>query len=486
MSKRFAILLVFLSALSFYLAFNAGIPVTDPVESNYALTAKEMMQSGDWLSPRIYGHYWFDKPIMIYWLIGISYQLFGVNEFAARFSPAFFGAASVAFAYWFAAELYGNKKTALFVALVLGTSLEFWVLSKMIITDATLFFYTSVSLATFYLGICRGGSGWYVLAYGSAALAVLTKGPVGLVLPAIIIFFYILVTRQWNLIKRLFVLPGMAVFLLIAGPWYFLMVELHGHEFVDTFLGLHNYIRATVSEHPSDNVFYYYLVLFPVSLMPWTGVFFRAIFRACKGIKPPHVVYLAVWMGVTLVFYTLMATKYLTYVFPASFPAALLMGHCLKEMQALSGRKQWLWLSVPVVLFFVTIAIAGTEFLPFAQGWEWMYVATGIAVLSILWLQFRGNVRLLPQAAGLAVIMVSLVLVHNALIPWATIRSAKDLVKAVPQSGAEVASYGDYETSAVFYSGYKIPHLTATGEGRSEGECLGWKVHHAYGEHGCF
>jgi len=68
--------------LVFFLPFNSHIPVTDPVEANYALTAKEMLFSGNWLSPQIYGHYWYDKPAMIYWLIAASYKLFGVNEFA--------------------------------------------------------------------------------------------------------------------------------------------------------------------------------------------------------------------------------------------------------------------------------------------------------------------------------------------------------------------------------------------------------------------
>jgi 4-amino-4-deoxy-L-arabinose transferase-like glycosyltransferase len=99
--------------LVFYSAFNSYLPVTDPVESNYALTAKEMIMSNDLMSPRIYGHYWFDKPIMIYWFIALSYKLFGINEFAARFPSALFSAFSVSLIYWFAQKIYNNKKTAL-------------------------------------------------------------------------------------------------------------------------------------------------------------------------------------------------------------------------------------------------------------------------------------------------------------------------------------------------------------------------------------
>ena len=141
MKNSFSVAVVFAAAFVFFLLFNGNISVTDPVESNYALTAKEMLLSGDWLSPRIYGQFWFDKPIMIYWLIAVSYGVFGVNEFAARFPAALFAAASVAWVYWFGGKLYASQRTAFFSALVLATSLEFWILSRMIITDAVLFFF---------------------------------------------------------------------------------------------------------------------------------------------------------------------------------------------------------------------------------------------------------------------------------------------------------------------------------------------------------
>ena len=89
----------FLIAFAMFAIGNGSLPITDPVESNYALTAKEMVMSGDWLSPQIYHEYWYDKPIMIYWLIALSYKIFGFSDFAARFPAALFGALSVGFFY---------------------------------------------------------------------------------------------------------------------------------------------------------------------------------------------------------------------------------------------------------------------------------------------------------------------------------------------------------------------------------------------------
>ena len=446
-------LIVFLAALAVYLPFIGAIPITDPVESNYALTAKEMLASGDLLSPRIYGKYWFDKPAMIYWLVAAGYKIFGVGEFAARFPAALFSAASVGLACWFASRLFGGALAGLFAALVLGSALEFWVLARMVVTDAALFFFTSLGLAAFYLALEGKGRGWYAVAYAAAGLAVLTKGPVGLVMPALIIFVYIAVIRRWDMLGRLWLLPGIAVFLLVAAPWYLVMYKIHGRDFVDTFLGLHNYLRATVSEHPKDNVFYYYLVLFPVSLLPWTGVFLRAL-AARRG---RHFAYLAVWTGVFIVFYTLMATKYPTYVFPALFPAAILVARELEEMQTARPRAL-LWLTVPAVLLLVAFA-AGVKWLPPASWWP-LQIAAVAGAVAVLWLGLRGQAFLQTVTAAAAVTLVSLILIQQGLVPLAASRSAKDLTAALPP-GAAVASVGEYPTSAGFYSGLTIPRLTA-------------------------
>lgn len=459
MTERWTLVVLFLSALGLYSLCNGQVPVTDPVEANYALTAKEMLLSADWLSPRIYGEFWFDKPVMTYWLIIISYLVFGVNEFAARFPSALFSAASVTLAYWFSYKLYGHRQIALLTALVLGTSLEYWVLARMIITDGVLFFFSSTSLVAFYLGLRHHGQGWFIIAYGAAGLAVLTKGPIGLLLPGLIVVCYVLGSRQWKMLWNLYLFRGLAVFFAVAGPWYYMMYALHGMDFVNMFLGLHNYLRATVSEHPQDNVFYYYLVLFPVSLLPWSGVLAGGIFSR-RLPWPVHSGFLLTWMVVIIGFYSLMATKYLTYVFPASFPAAIITGYYLHQFRLIAGRKRWLWLSVPACLLFFLFALA-THWLP-EGNWVLLYGFVALAIASIAWLQVRGKVRFMPEAVAFAVVIMSFILITTALIPVAQTRSSKDVVQAIP-AGNEIRIYGDYSTSSVFYTGITAKWLAING-----------------------
>lgn len=470
---RVSALVIFVLALTVYLPFNALLPVTDPVESNYALTAKEMLESGDWMSPRIYGQYWFDKPVMIYWLIALSYKVLGINEFAARLPSAIFSAATVALAYRFGQIVYNSYHAGALGALVLATSLEFWLLSRMVITDAALIFFSSAAMVSFYLGLIGRGWWWQAAAYAFAGLAVLTKGPIGILMPGLIVFTFILISRRWELLRRLFLLPGLAILLMVVLPWYFYMYNAHGRMFVDTFLGLHNYLRATVSEHPKDNVFYYYFVLFPVSLLPWAGVALRAVYQALGKFRSLPVGFLAVWILTIIGFFTVMATKYPTYVFPAMFPAAILTGGYLEHLERVGNRKAWLWLTIPALLLFLLLGAAGKQLAPRGE-WLLLYVLIAAASAAVLWLQTRGAVRRLPEAVAISVILISFVVIGQGFMTYAHSRSAKVIAQSLPAQGATVALYGDYATSAVYYTGYTIPRLVnSERELRDEGVWAG-------------
>lgn len=251
-SKKYLGWILLLGVYLFFLG-NWGIAITDPVESNYALTAKEMLQAGNYLSPQIYGNYWYDKPIFFYWEVIAAFKLFGINEWAARFFPALFGISGLLMTYWFTQKLF-NRLTALVATVILGTSLEYWLISKTVITDMTLFVFFNAALIFFYLGYYFKKRNYYYGAYFFAGMAVLTKGPIGLLLPGLIVVLFLVSQRDYKELLHMKWLGGIAIFVLTAGPWYYYMYSVHGMDFIDTFLGVHNVLRATVSEHPRDNV----------------------------------------------------------------------------------------------------------------------------------------------------------------------------------------------------------------------------------------
>lgn len=192
--SRPAVVLAVMTAILCFVG-NHLLVITDPVESNYALTAKEMLASGDYFSPRIFGNYWYDKPIFFYWELIAAFKLFGISDFAARFFPALFGIAGVLLAYAFTARLY-DKKTGFFTGLILMTTVEYFYLSKAVITDMTLFVFYSACLMAFYIAYSEKKPAFYYAAYAFAGLSVLTKGPIGLLQPGLIILLFLLWRRD--------------------------------------------------------------------------------------------------------------------------------------------------------------------------------------------------------------------------------------------------------------------------------------------------
>lgn len=451
-------LCIFACSTLVYLLFNWLLPITDPVESNYALTAKEMLQSGDIFSTRIYGQYWYDKPIFIYWMIILSYEMFGINAFAARLPMAIASGLSLSFLYWFVCKIYSNRIAYLSVG-ILATCLEFWVIGKVVITDALLFLFDGSALGLIYLALLTKKRKYYWGAYLMAGFAVLTKGSVGIVLPGLIVIVYLGVTRQWRCFKELDFYWGVLLFLLVTLPWYGYMYAIHGNAFIEGFLGLHNVTRATVSEHPSDNVFYYYLLVLPLCLLPWTGIFFKSLQMWFKErTVDPHRTFLFCWIGVTVIFYTFMATKYITYVFISMLPLAAFMAVYLDQLiYKPMSRITWLWLTVPVVALFILLFMGVYIILP--GGYLIPCGVLFIQFIVSLYLQVKGSAKQVVVGTMISFTVLIISLSAFALPQYAKMRST-DIVDHLPQNqDAQIGIYGDYETSAVFYSGHTIIKL---------------------------
>ena len=327
------IVLLILSLILF-VAGGWTLPITDPTECCYTLTAKEMLEAGDWLSPRIYGNFWFDKPIMFYWELMISYKLFGFGDFASRIFPALFATGGVFLTYFFGAKIY-NAKIGFAAAVMLATSLEYWYISHAIITDMTLLFTFSLTLMAFFIGYRSDNPKMYLIAFAASGVAVLTKGPIGFLLPGLIILLFLLWQGDLKHLRKLFTVRNFLTFAIIVAVWYLPMMILHGSEFVENFFGVHNFLRATVTEYEKTNVWYYYTLISIVGFLPWSipllpaavvKFFRRAELFIEEGRLPVfdvHEKFLIVWALTVVIFFQLCATKYVTYTLPA-MPAAMI------------------------------------------------------------------------------------------------------------------------------------------------------------------
>ena len=469
-SKKYWYILMILTGIMLFYG-NHNLLITDNVESNYALTAKEMVMSGDWISPQIYGQYWFDKPILFYTVTAFAYLVFGCTEFASRFFPAIFGLASVALIGWSGKKLY-SEKVGFYSAIVLASSFEFFLISKMVITYSLLFFFFSLALISFLLGYEKNESKYYYGFYLGAALAVLTKGPIGILLPGLIITLFLLIKRDFKALRSMKIISGSMLFLIIALPWYSTMIVLHGKNFIDVFFGTHNFLRATVSEHPKDNVFYFYTVVAILALFPWVG-FIPEFIKKITANKleilrmNSKILFLILWVSCVFVFFQLIATKYLSYTYPLVFPSALLLGKYFADNRAIiKYNRAIIWNS----FFYVFIMLSG--------GWCFQnklislnslyFLVGGIGVLLIgnLYLFFQGNKKTNIIAIAVSAYLLNLILINNICLPLAQNRSAKNIAQEIQSltDNKEVYVYGNYPTSAVFYSGKKIVKLVPNKE----------------------
>ena len=316
---------IVLIVTAFIMLFQLGsFPLLDPDEPVYAQTPREMLAAGDLLSPRIYGDYWYDKPPMYYWLVAGASKIFGMGEFAARFPSALLAVTGSVCLYLSVSRLI-SIRAGVFSALILSASMEYFYLGKAAVTDMTLSFCLMMSLLAFL-------EKRYMLYYLFAALAVVTKGPIGLFFAGGIVFFYLLVMNRWQELRRMSIPAGIGLFLLVASPWYLYMIKVHGSAFVDTFLGFHNVTRFTTPEHAGAHWYYYFPVLI-IGFFPWTPILLQSLWAALTTNRKdrPALIFFLVWAAMVFLFFSVSATKLVSYILPMYPALAVIAGWYLDQ-----------------------------------------------------------------------------------------------------------------------------------------------------------
>ena len=205
-------------AVCFALLFGAQLgraPLANPDEGRYAEIPREMLASSDWVTPTLNGVPYFEKPPLMYWAVAGSMRAFGSHELALRIVPAAFALAGVLLTYLAGRQLYGGT-VGLAAAIVLGTSLLYFALSQLLLLDMAVAVLMSATLFCFMLGV-REPAGrsrrlWFYGLYVAAALATLTKGLIGFMLPGAVMFSWLLVFNQWHRLRPFYQPSGLALF----------------------------------------------------------------------------------------------------------------------------------------------------------------------------------------------------------------------------------------------------------------------------------
>ncbi|WP_371377603.1 ArnT family glycosyltransferase [Sporomusa aerivorans] len=442
----------------FIMAFRlGGLPLLDPDEPVYAQTAREMLAAQDFVSPRIYGDFWYDKPPMYYWLVAGAMKIAGQTELAARLPSALFAVGGALLVYAGGRSLL-NRRAGLIAGLALATSLEYFYLGKAAVTDATLTFFMSACLLLY---LRRK----YHLAYIAAGLAVLTKGPVGFILPGLIILIHLVVTRSMGQLRRIKLLSGSLLVLAVSLPWYWLMYQYHGMDFVDTFLGFHNVTRFLQPEHASGSLWYYYIPVLIIGFFPWTIFLVQALTAAIRAghdhEQGSKLVFFVIWATVIFAFFSLSQTKLISYILPMFPPLALLVGWYTDR--CLSSAEPGVF-KIPAVLLTLLVTLVEAAFFIIAkQSIPELFPGTVTAgilfaiVLGLAWYTVytgRNKSFVGVLVAGMtAFVIVLMTVLLPAAAPWFSVKDLAGEFQAQYDGQAPVYISKSYRPGFTYYTG---------------------------------
>lgn len=476
--------------LSLWLLFHSlgSAALLEPDEGRHAEAAREMLVLNDWITP----HYNFvprlEKPPLFHWLAAFAYELFGVSEASARLPSALaaFGVALLTGAFSWSTSPPGGARWSV---LVLLTCVETLALARTAIPDMLLTFFITFALCSFFWAN-QAERKWrrnafYLTMYGAMGAAVLTKGLIGFVLPGLVITAYLVVGRRWSLVREMKLATGLALFLAVAAPWYWL-AEIRNPGYIEYFLWEEHLLRFLTPHFGRTQPWYYFVVVGVVGFLPWSVILPWAAAEWVRQDRDDQTAYLWLWVFVPLLFFSLSNAKLPHYILPIFPPLSILTGRFLAQLSGARSRSRlfalpWLVFLLPLlglaVGFSYPAILTASLQRPLARVSEIVSsapVVSGLFVSLIAWLLItfvgmRDDRRYLVFCAAFA--LFSFFCVEPLRTQISLRRSSKELAAksaSVVHPGDWVALYEAQLTSLPFYLQTQGPLRIVQAEGKEK------------------
>jgi 4-amino-4-deoxy-L-arabinose transferase-like glycosyltransferase len=453
---------LFWSAAVGILLYQLGeVGLFDPDEGRNSEKAREILVLNDWVTPHENFYPVLDKPMFFYWLVALAYKLFGVSEWSARLPSALAALGCLVIVYRFAARRWGRWE-ALWSALFLLSCAEFFVLARIVILDMPLTFFLTLALCSFYEAVhadeAKRRRLWCSAMYVSLGAATLIKGLIGVVLPGIVFFFYLLLTHRWSILRRIYLIPGALIFLAIVLPWY-LQADARHAGYLRYFIWDEHFGRFTSENFDRAEPWHYFIWVGLIGFFPWTLLLPFVVRGYWKKSLDDKTLFLTLWVGLPFFFFSASESKlphYLLPIFPAlSILTAAGLMTLWRKTETISLAFSLIWLAQSLAILYL---IAGAIFpailpVPIHAGISamprifWLYGA--FLALSFAYLSVSRAARRLPTQRQLyAVHGVVMALFLGFVVEIMFLVSHDRSARAVAE---KALSQVDESTQLVFY-----------------------------------
>lgn len=356
-----ALTIAFLLVWFYMLGARTLVP-TD--EGRYAEMAREMLASGDWITLRLNGIKYFEKPPLQNWMNALTFAIFGLGDWQARLWTGLNGLLGVAAVAYTGNKIF-SRRVGIVAALVLGSSFWWAGMGHVNSLDMGLSGMMTLALCGLLVAQMSGANSKternaMLVCWAGMALATMSKGLIGFVLPGGVLVIYTLVTRDWGLWKRLHMGKGLILFFAITAPW-FILIAIKNPEHPHFFFIHEHFQRFTSTVHKRGGPWHYFIPLLIVGIVPWIGVLLQGLWSGVKdktpGFQPQKM--LLIWAAFLFFFFSISGSKLPGYILPI-FPALALLIACHLEK---SDNRPVKIAGILFIVFGIAIAVGLTIYL---------------------------------------------------------------------------------------------------------------------------
>ena len=411
----------------------------DETEAKQAEIARQMWVRNDWITPFYNGEIYFDKPILLHWLIALGFPIFGLSEWAVRL-PSALAATGLVLSTWLFTAQFTNSRIALLAATMLAANPSTFALGRTGQHDMLLVFFMTAGLYCWYLGYSTGHRWAYLAYFALTELAVMAKGPLGAVLSIMAIGFFVLWVGRWR--EQLTIIPwkwGLLIFAGLTLPWYALVILINGQEFFYNFFVYNNLTRFVEVNQNQAGPWYYYIPIILIDFFPWialspVGLLGIGKWRSFGMGKWQHKsrrqqlpLFLLIWFFSVLIFMTVAATKLPWYVYPG-FPALAILCAQMWDQQIVQPDR-WLKLNLCLIGVAYLLTAIGFAVIPYLlpdepvvdeivqTGTVGLWVGLYASAAVLIWLSALHQKVLRVWGIGLLVFGITAMTLVNPVLP---------------------------------------------------------------------